>query len=92
MTITTTAVATTTPTTGTMTSRLQAGGGAETGEPGAGPLRPGDEAGPGHRGAGPTSPSVVGPDQAAAGEAQEEAYSREGEEGYVVHGVAAVEM
>lgn len=92
MTITTTAVATTTPITGTMTSRPRAEGGVATGAQGADPLRPEDVAAPGHPGAGPTSPSVAGPDQAAAGGAQEEACSREGEEGYVVRGVAAVEM
>lgn len=92
MTITTTAAATMTRTTGTTTSRPQDEGEVATGAPGVEPLQPGDVAAPGHPGAGPTSPSVAGPDQAAAGGAQEEACSREGEEGYVVLGVAAVEM
>lgn len=92
MTITTTAVATMTPTMGTMTSRPQAGGGAAAGAHGADPPRPEDVAARGHPEGGQTSPSVAGQDQAVAGAAQEEACSWEGEEGYVVHGVAAVEM
>ncbi len=92
MTITTTAEATMTRTMGMMTSRPQDEGGAATGAPGVEPLPPEDVVAPVHPGEGPTSPSVADPDQAAAGGAQEEACSREGEEGYVVLGVAAVEM
>ncbi|KAG7220188.1 hypothetical protein INR49_018409 [Caranx melampygus] len=67
---------------------------AATGAAGEEPLQPGEDvaAPAAHPGAGPTSPSVAGRDQAAAGGAQEEACSREGEEGYVVRGVAAVEI
>lgn len=93
MTITTTAAATTIPTTGaTTTSRPRDEGGVAAGAPGGDPLQPEDAAAPGHPEAGPTSPSVADPDQAAAGGEQEEACSREGVEGYVVLGVAAVEM
>lgn len=92
MTITTTAAATTTRTMGTMTSRPRHGGGVATEVPGAEPLQPEDAVAPGHPEAGPTSPSVADPDQAVAGGAREEACSQEGEEGYVVLGVAAVEM
>ncbi len=81
-----------TRTTGPTTSRLPDEGGAATGARGAEPLLPEDAVAPGHPGAGPTSPSVADPDQAVAGGEQEEACSREGEEGYVVLGVAAVEM
>lgn len=92
MTITTTVAATKTPTTGTTTSRPQAEDGAAAGAPGEDPLQPEDGVAPGHPEAGPTSPSGGVPDQAAVGGEQEEACSREGEEGYVVLGVAAVEM
>uniref|UniRef100_A0A8C2Z8V8 Synaptotagmin binding, cytoplasmic RNA interacting protein n=1 Tax=Cyclopterus lumpus TaxID=8103 RepID=A0A8C2Z8V8_CYCLU len=93
-TITTTAAATTTPTTATMTSRPRAEDAAAAGAPGADPLRrPGDAAAAAaHPEGGPASTSGAGPDRAAAGGEREEACRREGEEGYVVLGVAAVEM
>lgn len=75
MTITTTAAAMMTPTTGTMTSRPQAGGGVAAGARGAEPPRPEDAAARGHPEGGQTSPSAAGRDQAVAGAAQEEACS-----------------
>ena len=92
MTITTIVAAMTTPITATTTSRAQAEGAVEAGARGGEPLHPGDVAAQAHLGAGPASPNVAGQDQAVAGVAQEEECSREGEEGYVVRGVAAVEM
>lgn len=91
-TITTTAAATTTRTTATTTSRLPREGGAAAEGPGVEPRQAEVAAAPGHPEAGPTSPSGADRDQAAEDGAQEEACSREGEEGYVVLGVAAVEM
>lgn len=99
MTTTTTAGVTRTRTTGTTTSKPLAGGGVAvaTGVLGEEPHQPEDVAVPvpvGDPEAGPTSPSVaVVPDQAVEdGVQEEEVCSQEGEEGYVVRGVAAVEM
>lgn len=97
MTITTTVAATTTRTTGTMTSRPPHEGGAAAEARVAGRLQPEDEVAPGHPEGGPASPSAADRDHLAAGAAPEEeeeesSCSREDEEGYVVLGVAAVEM
>lgn len=95
MTITTTVAATMTPTMGTMTSRPRHEGEVAVEERAAGRLRPEGEAAPGHPEGGPTSPSVADRDHLAAAaepEEEEESCSREDEEGYVVFGVAAVEM
>lgn len=85
-TTTTTAVAMMTHTTGTRTTRPPAGGEAVAEATGAEPHLPEDPE------AGPATPSVAGPDRAVAADADQEADSREDEEGYVVHGAAAVEM
>lgn len=82
----------TTRTTGTTTSRPRHGGGAAAEAPEAEPLQPEVAAVPAYPEDGPTSPSGADPDRAVADGAREEACSREGEEGYVVLGVAAVEM
>lgn len=97
MTITTTVAATTTRTTGTMTSRPRHGGEAAAEARVAGRPQPEGEAAPGHPEGGPASPSAADRDHLAAGAAPEEeeeepSCSREDEEGYVVLGVAAVEM
>lgn len=92
MTITTTAAATKTPITATKTSSPRAEGAAAAGAPVAELHRLEDAAAPARRGAGPASPRMEGLDRAAEGGEREEACSREGEEGYVVFGVAAVEM
>lgn len=92
MTTTTTAAATKTHTMGMMTSRPRPGGVVAAEARGAEPHQPEDAVAPGHPEVGPASPSEADRDQAAAGGVREEACSHEGEEGYVVLGVAAVEM
>lgn len=72
-TITPTVGATTTRTTGTMTSRPRRGGGAAAEERAGGRPRPEDEAEPGHPEGGPTSPSAAARDRPVVGAAPEEA-------------------
>lgn len=100
MTITATEAAMTTPTMATMTSRPWGGDVGAAEEYAGAPPRPEDEAAAGRPEGGPTSPSAeardrpvvaVAPEEEAEPE-EESPCSREDEEGYVVLGVAAVEM